>query len=230
MIPALIAPVLNRYDLLDRMLDSVDVHVSRALVIDNGREGFARKGWTVATPPFGSLGFPGSLNFGIMQTADAPWWVWAGNDVVFGPGDLAEWTRLMEAAGDTPCIVSFHFAAGAMNRALVEAVGLFDEWSFWPLYFDDTDFAWRCHLSGTDVTWYTGGMSEGADGFDTSLTIKSDPQLAAANARTWEVNRAAYIAKWGGPPGEQTFQTPWDSGLPLWATRPSMAERVKRMW
>ena len=36
MIENLIVPVLNRYDLLQRMLDSVDVKVEHLLVIDNG--------------------------------------------------------------------------------------------------------------------------------------------------------------------------------------------------
>ena len=36
MLENLIVPVLNRYDLLQRMLDSVDVQVEHLLVIDNG--------------------------------------------------------------------------------------------------------------------------------------------------------------------------------------------------
>jgi len=36
MIPNLIIPVLNRYDLLDRMLASIDYPVAHLLIIDNG--------------------------------------------------------------------------------------------------------------------------------------------------------------------------------------------------
>jgi hypothetical protein len=36
MLENLIVPVLNRYDLLQRMLDSVDVPVDHLLIIDNG--------------------------------------------------------------------------------------------------------------------------------------------------------------------------------------------------
>ncbi len=235
MIPVIIAPVLNRYDLLERMLRSIDVPTERGLIIDNGMTGYAKPDWInsewkVAAPPFTSYGYPGSINFGIMQTPDAPWWIWVSNDVEFGAGDLACLARLMEESGDAPRLVTYHFAAGALNRAAVEAVGLFDEWNFWPLYFDDNDYAWRCHLAGFDVEWYTGNMTEGADGHDTSLTIFSDPGLAAANAVTWAINRAAYVEKWGGVPGTENLETPWGQPLPLWATKPSVAGRSARLW
>lgn len=232
-IPVLIAPVLNRYDLLERMLRSVTVPVERGLIIDNGQSGYAKPDWIgpewrFAVPPFGSLGYPGSINFGIMQTPDAPWWLWTSNDVVFGPDDLAAIAAQME--DPEPRIVTYHFAAGALNRAVVQRIGLFDEWSFWPLYFDDNDYAYRATLAGVEIRWYDGGMSEGADGHKTSLTIFSDPELAKANAVTWDINRAAYVEKWGGPPGQETLKTPWGKRLPLWATKPDMEGRAARDW
>jgi len=36
MIPVMVVPVLNRYDLLQRMLDSIDFPVADLLIIDNG--------------------------------------------------------------------------------------------------------------------------------------------------------------------------------------------------
>lgn len=36
MIPNLTVPVLNRYDLLQRMLDSIDFPIRDLLIIDNG--------------------------------------------------------------------------------------------------------------------------------------------------------------------------------------------------
>jgi hypothetical protein len=235
MIPLIIAPGLNRFDLLERMLRSIDVPTERGLIIDNDRTGYQKPDWigpewTVFAPPFATLGYPGSINFGITQTPAAPWWLWVSNDVTFGPGDLAAIAELMDSAGDTPRIVHYHFAAGALNRAVVDEIGLFDEWSFWPLYFDDNDYAYRATLAGVEVLAYDGNMAEGADGFATSLTIKSDPELALANADTWNVNKAAYRAKWGGFPGRETYLTPWNEPLPPWATRPDIAGRHRRSW
>lgn len=234
MIPVLIAPAYNRYDLLERMLRSVSHPVERGLIVDNGMTGYpvpewVGPEWKVAAPPFTSYGYPGSINLGIMQTPDAPWWMWVSNDVVFGEGDLDAMVEIMDRA-DGPLVLSWHFAMGCVNRAAVQEVGLFDEWSFWPLYFDDNDYAWRCHLAGFDVRWYFGNMTEGADGHETSMTIFSDPTLAARNAETWAINKKAYRDKWGGVPGKEKLKTPWGRKLPLWATRPDVAGRSARLW
>lgn len=231
MIPVFIAPHYSRPDLTDRMLASIDVPVGRGLVIDNARSGYAPNvgpEWVTFQPPFGSLGLPGSINFGIMQTFDAPWWLWASNDLVFSPGDLQAIANLMEAAGD-PLVVTFRFAVLALNRAVVQTVGLFDEWEFWPLYFDDTDFARRCSLADIPITHDQWGIREGADGFDHSMTIR-DEKIGRANNRSWIENERAYKAKWGGLPGKEKFSTPYDSGLPLWAVKPNLDGREKRAW
>lgn len=227
MIPVLITSIVNRPDLLDRLLDSIDVPVGRSLIVDNGRTGYRRDGWTVWTPPFESLGWPGTLNFGIEQTPDAPWWLFVNNDAWFEPGMLADLCERM--ADPSPKVLHHEWTVGAIPRSVVETVGLFDTWSFHPLYFDDTDYARRCALAGIPVVegpWCLEGDAE----WPVSLTIRSDPALSAANNRTWLLNEAAYRAKWGGLPGQESFATPWDSGLPLWATRPSVDARTERRW
>lgn len=226
-VPVIITSIVNRPDLLDRMIDSVDVPVGRFLVVDNGNVGYQREGVTVWSPPFGSLGWPGTQNFGIMQTADAPWWLIVNNDAWFPPGKLAELCALMER--DDPVVHHHEFTMFALNRAVVETIGLVDEHSFWPLYFDDTDYAYRCHLAGIPLH-YGQWIREGDDDHPVSLTIHSDPQLAWANNRTWQLNQTAYMEKWGGLPGDETYSTPWGLDLPLWATRPSAVGRDARRW
>jgi hypothetical protein len=228
MIPVLVSSIVNRPDLMDRMLDSVDVPVGRSLIVDNGHVGYQREGWTVWSPPHASLGWPGTLNFGIEQTPDASWWLFVNNDAWFEPGKLAALCERMDTATG-PQVIHHVWTVAAVNRAVVETVGLFDTWSFYPLYFDDTDYSRRCALAGFPVEegdW----CLEGDDDWPVSLTIRSDPALAAANNRTWHLNQAAYVAKWGGLPGHETFTTPWDSGQPLWATKPDPCGRAARTW
>jgi hypothetical protein len=234
-IPAMVCTAYNRHDLLERMLKSIDEPVGRGLIIDNGLTNlvapdFLGREWRVFTPPFSSLGYPGSLNFIITQTFDAPWWFWASNDIVFGPGDLAEIVKLMGDAGGSPRLVTNDYSWGAINRAVVDRVGLFDDWSFYPIYFDDMDLAQRCRLGGVEWIRYEGGITQGADGFQNSLTINSDPLIKSKNGHTWPINEAAYVAKWGGLPGHEVFTTPWNSGLPLWATKPDPRGRQIRSW
>lgn len=238
MIPVLTIPAYSRVDLVERCVASIDVPVGRLVVVDNGP---APMPWALTTqtaagdsplvfrPPFRSLGYTGSINFVIGQTTDAPWWAWASNDVAFGPGDLAAIAELMERA-DGPRIVTHGFTWGALNAACVEAVGLFDEWSFWPIYFDDNDYLVRCIAGGVDWQLYEGAIVHGADGIPHSLTVRSDPDAAARNARSWQANAEAYAAKWGGPPGKERHRTPWGEPLPLWATRPSPSARELRAW
>lgn len=232
MIPALVTSAVNRYDLLEAMLRSIDVEVERTLVCINGAERWAGETgspFDVIHVPGWTLGWPGVLNFGIARYPDAPWWLFANNDLRFEPGALAEIARQMDGATG-PKLLSHRWAAFAMNAAVVERVGLFDEWSFWPLYFDDTDYAYRCHLAGIRVEVGDFGVVEGDENHRTSLTIHSDEALERANNRTWIVNQAAYVAKWGGRPGREVFTSPWNSGMPVWAVRPSPSGRVEREW
>lgn len=228
MIPAVITSIMNRPDYLDRLIDSIDVPVERGLIVDNGRTGYQRDGWTVMQPPFRSLGWPGTLNFGIAQTPDAPWWLLVNNDAYFEPGMLAHLVAGVTTQ-ERPAVLHHEWTVVALPMAVVERVGLFDEWSFYPLYFDDTDYARRCYLAGVEVIegpW----CLEGDDGDQHAGTTRSDPELARANNLTWALNRAAYVSKWGGPPGRETFDTPWNQGLPLWATKPDPWGRLARTW
>ena len=233
-IPVFIVPVISRFDLLERMLRSIDEPIERGLIVDNARSDYQRPDWAppelgVYAPPFDSLGWAGSLNFGIGQTPDAPWWFWSSNDIVFGEGDLAKITEYMESATEAR-IVTFDYAWGAFNQAVAQQVGLFDEWNYWPIYYDDTDFDYRCRLAKIDRIRYTGNIKHGAGDHQTSLTVASSESFAKANGITYALNYKAYAEKWGGPPGEERFTTPWGQAWPLWATRPDLEARAARTW
>lgn len=239
MIPVLGAPVLNRVDLLMRMLCSVDVDVGRVLVINNGMgmtglQPLLRHRNSERTivwrPPYTGMGYGGAINFTIMQNADAPWWLWASNDVEFHPGHLESVARRMDEATG-PRIVTGGFTWAAVNAELIDVVGLVDEWSFFPIYFDDNDYHYRCQLAGVEwiEDWAT-GSTHGDSQHGASLTIRSDVSAEMANHRSFVQNSRAYIDKWGGPPGHETFTSPWNSGMPVWATRPDIAGRRSRQW
>lgn len=231
MIPVLILPVLRDFDTAERMLASIDHPVGRLVIVDN-----SLTGWTSRTRrdalyirPITGLGYPGGINASISQTPDAPWWLFASADLVFGPGDLESVARLMSEATGPRLVTGSHrglrFVYGALNAACVEKVGLMDDWSFYPIYFDDDDYERRCHLAGVDWVRFDGSMRHAG-----SMTIK-DPELGEANGRTYPQNFDAYVAKWGGSPGAETFATPWNvPGLPLWATRPDPRGRARRLW
>jgi GT2 family glycosyltransferase len=225
----LIVPTLNGWDRIPRLLHSIDVP-ARVVIVDNNQSG-RRLGSHAYIRPIANLGFAGSINAAIAQTPDEPWWMWAGDDIEFGPGDLAAITALMDTAqprlvtGDRSDERLLRFAYAALNRECIEAVGLLDEWTFFPAYFDDDDYEYRCRLGGVSWVTYNGAILHSR-----SATIRTDAAMAAANARTFPENAARYVAKWGGPPGSERFSRPWDKPVPLSYAPPDIAGRASRTW
>lgn len=233
-IPVLICPVINRFDLLEKMLTTVGHAAERIIVVENSCTGyllppeFDSLPVSYIRPPLVSLGYGGSLNAGIVQTADAPWWAFTNNDITFGPDDPDEIKRLMEVDLE-PRMVTHGFCWGAINRACVDRVGLIDDWTIHPIYFDDNDYERRCRLGGVDWVPYQGGSVHGDEGVG-SLTIRSDDRMKLGNDRTFPMNRQRYIEKWGGPPTEEQYDTPWNTGYPLWYTKPDIDGKRDRSW
>ena len=228
MIPVLIAPVVSRFDLLERMIASIDHPVGRLVIVDNSLTGYQYQGAEVIRPITG-LGYPGGINAGIVQTPEAPWWLWASNDLEFGLGDLAYIAATMEQARRPRHLTGSHRGLrnvyGAMNAACVDAVGLFDDWAFYPIYFDDDDYEYRCRLGGVEWVTYDGAMRHAG-----SMTINSDEQARRENSRTFQMNRDRYIAKWGGAPGAERYSRPYDRPVPLSYSAPDIAGRAMRLW
>ena len=231
MIPVLVCPVISRPDQFRRMLASVDEPVGRLVVVDMTPDGIEVEG-AHRLRPILSPGLAGAINLGISQTPDAPWWMFTSGDLVYAPGDLAEIVGLMEE-DPGPCFITgdraderlLRNAYGAVNLAAIDAVGLLDEWTFYPLYFDDDDWERRCRLGGVEWVEYNGAIAH-----ERSSTIRSDTSAQTANDRTFPLNRDRYIAKWGGLPGSEVYRTPWNLDVPLSFTRPDLRGRAERLW
>jgi GT2 family glycosyltransferase len=204
-IPVLIVPVLNRPDLLMKMLLSIDTTIGQLIVIDNGDVVDVEGPLTVIKPGH-NLGVAASWNLGMRVTPTAPWWCIANSDLEFGEGDLE---RLADQVD--PGIAGLYFmlgmAAFGLTRATVNAVGYFDE-NFYPAYDEDLDYGRRADLLGLPrfETGFTGTHVG-------SATIYSDPVLRIHNGRTHSANDEYYAAKWGGhKEGGETFSTPFNKG------------------
>lgn len=234
MIPVLICPVVSRFDLLEQMVESIDHPVGRLVIVDNSLTGYQlttrnpNVQQTLYIRPLVGLGYPGGINAGITQTPDAEWWAWVNNDIRWGPGDLTNIAALMEAPG--PRMVTgtdrrLRNAYGAMGPACIDAVGLFDEWTFYPIYFDDDDYEYRCRQGGVEWVTYDGQIAHVG-----SATINSDANAANANSRTFSENHQRYVAKWGGNPGSETFSRPWNKPVPLSFVPVDIAGRARRRW
>jgi hypothetical protein len=230
MIPALIVPYISRPDLLRRLFDSGD-GIEQALVINQSNCTVMPELPVYAKEiRCNQVGYAGAVNMGIGQTPRCPWWLIASVDVTFAPYDLA-WIaeRLDTATG--PLLVTgdrsddrlLRFAYFALNTECIDVVGLLDEWTFFPAYFEDDDYERRCHLGGVEWVTYNGSITH-----ERSVTI-ADSTYAEKNGGTFLANRQAYVKKWGGLPGSETFVSPWGEGC-LSLTHPSLRGRAGRLW
>jgi GT2 family glycosyltransferase len=197
MIENLIVPVLNRYDLLDRMVSSIDYPVGHLLIIDNGASDVledmgidvpACVAHTTYLPMPANLGVAASWNLGIRSFPYADRWFFASNDVQFQPGSLQS---LSEARTDEITLsgVFPYWQAFSLGYEAVRRVGLFDE-GFFPAYFEDTDYLRRANHLGVPVRRIDIALDH-----QNSSTIKSDPRLERENSRTFMSNNAYHDEK-----------------------------------
>ena len=197
MLENLIVPVLNRYDLLQRMLSSIDYPVKHLLVIDNGASMVMEDmeldvpdcvEFTTYLPMPANVGVAASWNLGIKSFPYDDRWFFASNDVVFKPGALE---RLCEARTDEITLSKMfpHWHAFSVGYEAVRRLGLFDE-AFFPAYFEDNDYNTRANRFGVSVR----KLDIPAD-HDNSSTLKSDPVFQALNGDTFARNQAYYQAK-----------------------------------
>ena len=154
MIPNLIIPVFGRYDLLQRMLDSIDTKISHLVIIDNGAGvtslRFPAKAQNVHYIPLpASLGLAGSWNLGIKTLPHNDRWYFASCDVILAPGDLDKLAKAqpheLTLADREPFFQIF-----CVGEEVVRHVGLFDE-SFFPIHQEDQDYLRRARHNGFHV-------------------------------------------------------------------------------
>jgi GT2 family glycosyltransferase len=190
MLENLIVPVLNRYDLLQRMLTSLDYPVAHLLIIDNGASTViedvgidvpACVEHTTYLPMPANLGVAESWNLGIKSFPYADRWFFTSNDVQFAPNALQGLSEArrdeITLSGDFPFWQTFSLGYEAVRR-----VGLFDS-RFFPAFCEDNDYTWRAEHAGVTIRKIDIPMVH-----DNSSTINSDRSLWEKNARTFPAN------------------------------------------
>jgi GT2 family glycosyltransferase len=197
MLPNLIVPVLNRYDLLERLFDSIDYPVEHLLIIDNGASQVeeditlnlpAHVEHTTYLPMPSNLGVAGSWNLGIKLFPLHDRWTFASNDMYFHPGELR---KLAQANPEELTLIKErpHWHAFTIGQTVVQKVGLMDE-ALYPAYYEDNDYLRRCDHHQIPITYL-----DIKTGHDNSATIHSDTRYRFRNTTTYENNRNYYQLK-----------------------------------
>lgn len=148
MIPVLGFCTLNRFDLADRLLASIDYPVEHLVIVDNsGKQTwnpvvpqFVKNIWLIRVP-FG-LGLVGAWNLIIKSTPYASSWLLINDDAWFEPGALEIIAKETDNSAINFVEIGTKWSCVVFGEGMIDKVGLYDE-NFYPLYFDDNDLERR---------------------------------------------------------------------------------------
>lgn len=223
----LIVPTLTRFDLLKRLLASVDKlkrKPDRIIVIDNSNGQLPDiKGVEIVKAS--NLGVAQSWNLGLSMCEDLAVKsdIDSNNDIAIICNDdnilkneaIAEIEKLAIQNEDHPFFGSagggFSFFAMRVKKAIF-TVGYFDE-GFYPAYYEDNDYHYRMKLQGldficSDLELYELGV-DGQGSQTLNSTLTPDIIRNYINAG-FSSNQYRYICKWGGMPDRERFKTPFN--------------------
>ncbi len=201
---AIVIPTLNNFTGLFELINSVDTKVKYYL-IDN-----FNKGWSVAK----------SWNYGLdLAIKDGHDHILISNDdVVYSPGAVAHLSRWLYNNPEYDMVTpnnsnepvwhkvdeSPDFSAFMVTKAYRDKVGTFDE-NFQPAYFEDNDAHRRQLLLGVKsakICWVTIEHR----GSQTQNSVEN----GIVTSPMFEENRSYFGAKWGGFPGDEKFDHPYN--------------------
>ena len=188
----LIVPVLNRFDLLKRMIESIDVEATVYVINNSGVEQDFEYDNPLVDVHWlelpSNLGVASSWNLGIKMLPFESRWFISSADCWFRPGDL---DLLQTAKRDalTLCDKFPYYQTFVVGDEIVNSVGLFDE-ALHPIYFEDNDYERRIAHAGLRVDRLALQL-----GHDNSSTINSDARLSLRNETTFRNNQKYFNQK-----------------------------------
>lgn len=218
MIPCLGVLIMNRADLLIRLINSIDYPVDKLCIVQNSKdpdvEDAIRRLTNEKHPwintvyvhrPFRNMGVAPSWNAIIKSFPECRYWLISNNDTLFLPGDLA---KLNATALANPHGVitapNGAFSCFCIGPQVVAKVGLFDE-NIWPIYSEDHDYIIRMQRAGVELIKLESDIGESNNG---SWTIRSSQTYRTANNTTQASNGRYVSEKWGQ---NYDHATPWNT-------------------
>ena len=193
MIPVLGFATLSRFDMAQRLLDSIDYPVEHLVIVDNsGKKQFEPqinenvKNLWLLQMPFG-LGANGAWNLIIKSTPHAPYWVIPNDDAWFETGALQKIAEEVNTEAFNFLDINPKWSCVIPGEGAVRKAGLWDE-AFHPIYFDDDEYEWRMKKLGVEFHTINARVHH-----DNSSTLKSG--YSDRNDVTFHRNQSLYRNK-----------------------------------
>lgn len=172
-----------------------------------------------------NTGYPGAVNLAIRQNTDCRHWVFTGFDWYLEPGELECLDAVIDdyPNGMTLGLGNDEMCGTVFTPDLLKVVGYLDE-NFYPGYFEDNDYRYRQKLAGAQMSSFPLESTH-----LTSSTLHSSKQFEERNQVTFAKNFEYYVEKWGGPPGRELYQSPFNLGYPIsyWNYDPKRIESLR---
>ena len=192
MIPVLGFCTLARFDLADRLLNSIDYPVGDLVIIDNSgkkewqpqKPEIVERMWFIQVP--NGLGLVGAWNLIVKATPFAPYWLLVNDDAWFEGGAL----KIIADNADPDALsfldINTKWSCIVLGEKAVKDAGLYDE-RFYPLYFDDDDYERRIRQAGVSIEHIPAKIHH-----DNSSTLaagyqQSNSKTFAANSKLFEI-------------------------------------------
>ena len=193
MIPVLGFLTYSRFDLADRLLQSIDHPVEHLVIVDNSgkreyqpvKPDLVKNLWFIQLPH--GLGYSGGLNLIVKTTPFAPYWLLVNDDTVFQPGALQKIADQVDTEAINFLSIMPKWSGFVLGEGAVLKAGLFDE-RFHPIYFEDNDYERRLIAAGVKAKFINAEL-----GHDNSSTLNSG--FHSQNDKTYYANQRLYQSK-----------------------------------
>lgn len=211
-------PTLSRFDLLERLLESIDTQTIQPEdihIIDNSNGDLQtnRKDLKITRTP--NMGVARSWNYLINSLPnDEDVILITNDDNALKPFAIEQ---ILKISQDNPNHNYFGsrsngFSCFAMRKRGLKEVGKFDE-TFYPAYFEDNDYHYRMKLQGLDFITTEEEIYElgiRGNGSQTLNSIKTKPEDIQLIQEGYRTNERYYQAKWGGHTQKEIYKTPFN--------------------
>ena len=157
-IPVLGFATLSKFDLAQRLLESIDYPVQKLVIVDNSGKkvwipepnDYVSELWTIRLPH--GLGANGAWNLIIKSTPFAPYWVIPNDDSWFEPGALETIAHNVDPEKFNFVDVNPKWSCVVPGEGAIRTAGLWDE-VFHPIYYDDDEYEWRMNMLGVEFNY-----------------------------------------------------------------------------
>ena len=192
-IPVLGFATLSKFDMAQRLLDSIDYPVQKLVIVDNSCKkawipepnDYVQELWTIRLPH--GLGANGAWNLIIKTTPFAPYWVIPNDDAWFEPGALQTIAENVDPQKFNFVDINPKWSCVVPGEGAILTAGLWDE-IFHPIYYDDDEYEWRMNMLGVEFNHIPAKVHH-----DNSSTLRSG--YNEKNNKTFSRNRSMFTNK-----------------------------------